>query len=92
MHVSSPPYAPSNTWQEQQQQQQYQSYNSDEISRTEMENIELFSTLIARIHARGGNISNDPQITKLYTQIGALQPKLVKTMQDVIEKHSKWDG
>ncbi|CDH51224.1 ubiquitin binding protein [Lichtheimia corymbifera JMRC:FSU:9682] len=87
MHVSSPPYAPSNTWQEQQQQQQYQSYNSDEISRTEMENIELFSTLIARIHARGGNISNDPQITKLYTQIGALQPKLVKTMQDVIEKH-----
>lgn len=85
MQVSSPSYAPSNnTWQ---QSQQYQTYNSDEISRTEMENIELFSTLIARIHARGGNISNDPQITKLYTQIGALQPKLVKTMQDVIEKH-----
>ena len=52
-----------------------------------MENVELFSTLIERIHARGGDISNDPQINKLYTQIGALQPKLVKTLADVISKH-----
>ncbi|KAI7853754.1 hypothetical protein BDC45DRAFT_441684 [Circinella umbellata] len=61
--------------------------NPDDISRVEMENVELFSTLIERIHARGGDISNDPQINKLYTQIGALQPKLVKTLADVINKH-----
>ncbi|KAI9277153.1 hypothetical protein BDA99DRAFT_495020 [Phascolomyces articulosus] len=61
--------------------------NSEEISRVDMENIELFSTLIERIYARGGDISNDPQINNLYTQIGALQPKLVKTLADVITKH-----
>lgn len=63
--------------------------NPDEISRIEMENIELFSTLIERIHARGGDVSHDSQINKLYTQIGALQPKLVKTLDEVNNKHSK---
>ncbi|KAI9311954.1 hypothetical protein BX666DRAFT_1991275 [Dichotomocladium elegans] len=62
-------------------------HNPDDISRTEMENIELFSTLIARIHARGGDISNDPQISNLYSQIGALQPKLVKTLQAAVQRH-----
>ncbi|KAL1933920.1 hypothetical protein VTP01DRAFT_8010 [Rhizomucor pusillus] len=61
--------------------------NPDEISRIEMENIELFSTLIERIHARGGDVSHDSQINKLYTQIGALQPKLVKTLDEVNNKH-----
>lgn len=61
--------------------------NKDDISRVEMENIELFSTLIERIHARGGDVANDPQINKLYTQIGALQPKLVKTLDEVNNRH-----
>lgn len=66
-----------------------QPVNENEIARVDMENIELFSTLIERIYGRGGDISNDPQINKLYTQIGALQPKLVKTLGDVTWKHRK---
>ncbi|ORZ00566.1 hypothetical protein BCR43DRAFT_485429 [Syncephalastrum racemosum] len=64
-----------------------QPLTENEIARVDMENIELFSTLIERIYGRGGDISNDPQINKLYTQIGALQPKLVKTLGDVTWKH-----
>ncbi|KAI8144913.1 hypothetical protein BJV82DRAFT_606678 [Fennellomyces sp. T-0311] len=85
MQLSTP--TPRSNVQEQQWEAKVPVVNPDEISRVEMENIELFSTLIERIHARGGDISNDPQINKLYTQIGALQPKLVQTLEEVINKH-----
>jgi growth factor-regulated tyrosine kinase substrate len=60
-----------------------------DLSPTEMENIQLFSTLMEHVHARGGNVANDPQINKLYTQIGSLQPKLLRSLDDTIQKHRK---
>lgn len=62
-------------------------YNINELSSIDMENIQLFSTLIHRVHAMGGDISGDTQINKLYTKIGALQPKLVKTLDETSQKH-----
>lgn len=78
--------------QSQQQQQQYQQkqINKDELSPVEMENILLFSTLMDRVFATGGDVSNDPQINQLYTQIGALQPKLVKNLDDTIRKRNQF--
>jgi growth factor-regulated tyrosine kinase substrate len=64
-------------------------YNNNELSPIDMENIQLFSTLMQRVRSLGGDISGDTQINKLYTQIGALQPKLVKTLDETCQKHGK---
>ncbi|KAF7726000.1 Vacuolar protein-sorting-associated protein 27 [Apophysomyces ossiformis] len=65
----------------------YAAPRNDDLSITEMENIQLFATLIERIQAVGGDVSNDTQVNDLYTQIGALQPKLVKSLNDANRKH-----
>lgn len=62
----------------------------DELSPVEMENILLFSTLMDRVYASGGDISNDTQINQLYTQIGTLQPKLVKNLDEIIRKRNNF--
>lgn len=62
-------------------------YNSNELSSIDMENIQLFSTLMQHIRSVGGDVSGDNQINKLYTQIGTLQPKLVKTLDETSQKH-----
>ncbi|KAI9491158.1 hypothetical protein BDB00DRAFT_767657 [Zychaea mexicana] len=64
--------------------------NSDEMSPVEMENIELFSLLMHRINDTGNNIANDEQINRLYTQIGTLQPKLVRNLDEASRKHKKF--
>ncbi|KAI8048481.1 hypothetical protein BDF21DRAFT_433495 [Thamnidium elegans] len=69
---------------------QSRTFNSNELSSIDMENIQLFSTLIQRVRSMGGDISGDSQINKLYTQIGALQPKLVKTLDDTSQKHDNF--
>ncbi|KAI9302983.1 hypothetical protein BJ944DRAFT_184120 [Cunninghamella echinulata] len=61
--------------------------NRDDLSSIEMENIQLFSTLMERVQAASGDISRDTQINKLYTQIGTLQPKLVKCLDETNKKH-----
>ncbi|GAA5803950.1 hypothetical protein HPULCUR_009435 [Helicostylum pulchrum] len=73
---------------QQQQQQQIQSKN--ELTPVEMENILLFSTLMDRVYASGGDISNDRQINQLYTQIGTLQPKLVSNLDEIIRKRNQF--
>ncbi|KAI9261133.1 hypothetical protein BY458DRAFT_576088 [Sporodiniella umbellata] len=60
----------------------------DVLSSSEMENILLFSTLIDRIAAKGGDVSSDPQVNQLYTQIGTLHPKLVKDLDETIRKRN----
>ncbi|CAO3635924.1 unnamed protein product [Mucor hiemalis] len=72
------------------QQYQQKQVNKDELSPVEMENILLFSTLMDRVFATGGDVSNDPQINQLYTQIGTLQPKLVKNLDDTIRKRNQF--
>jgi growth factor-regulated tyrosine kinase substrate len=67
--------------------QQYK--NSNELSSVDMENIQLFSTLMNRVRSVNGDVSNDPQVNTLYTQIGALQPKLVHTLGEANSKHGK---
>ncbi|KAI9278317.1 hypothetical protein BDA99DRAFT_491836 [Phascolomyces articulosus] len=63
----------------------------DELSPIDMENIELFALLIQRMNANGKTIANDDdQINGLYTQIGALQPKLVKNLDEASQKHQKF--
>jgi growth factor-regulated tyrosine kinase substrate len=69
-------------------QQQAAAVNKNELSSVEMENILLFSTLMDRVYAQGGDISNDQQINQLYTQIGTLQPKLVKNLDEIIRKRN----
>lgn len=69
-------------------QQQKQQQNKNDLSPVEMENILLFSTLMDRVYATGGDVSNDTQINQLYTQIGALQPKLVKNLDETIRKRN----
>ncbi|KAL0074853.1 hypothetical protein F4703DRAFT_1891266 [Phycomyces blakesleeanus] len=61
--------------------------NSNDLTPVEMENVQLFSTLMERVHASGGDVSNDPQVNRLYEQIGALQPKLIKSLDETIHKH-----
>ncbi|KAI8988563.1 hypothetical protein BDF20DRAFT_905080 [Mycotypha africana] len=68
------------------QQQQTPAINANDLTSVEMENILLFSTLMERVYATGGDVSNDNQINQLYTQIGALQPKLVKSLNETIRK------
>ncbi|RCI04619.1 Vacuolar protein-sorting-associated protein 27 [Rhizopus stolonifer] len=60
----------------------------DDLSSAEMENILLFSTLMGRVAASGGDVSTDPQVNQLYTQIGALHPKLVKDLDETIRKRN----
>lgn len=69
-----------------------QTINPDDLSPLEMENIELFSVLMERIHASGRQVSSDEQVNHLYTQIGALQPKLLKSLDSTITKYSKFSG
>ncbi|KAI8639363.1 hypothetical protein BD408DRAFT_421487 [Parasitella parasitica] len=69
-------------------QQQQQQQNKHDLSPVEMENILLFSTLMDRVYATGGDVSNDTQINQLYTQIGALQPKLIKNLDETIRKRN----
>ncbi|ORX52761.1 hypothetical protein DM01DRAFT_1336541 [Hesseltinella vesiculosa] len=48
----------------------------------DMENIQLFATLMAHhppVH--------DPQIQRLYTQIATLQPKMVHSLEAIIQRH-----
>lgn len=65
----------------------YRGPSSNDLSTVEMENILLFSTLIDRIRVNSGEVGNDPQVNALYTQIGAIQPKLVKTLDETMRKH-----
>jgi growth factor-regulated tyrosine kinase substrate len=62
---------------------------SNETTKIDMENVELFSNLMERIRATGNNVANDPEIHRLYTQIGTLQPKLVRELDEVSKKHGK---
>lgn len=63
---------------------------SNELSLTDMENIQLFSTLMHRIQSIGGDVSGDQQVNQLYTEIGSLQPKLVTTLNETCQKHGKY--
>ncbi|KAI9478401.1 MAG: hypothetical protein EXX96DRAFT_570748 [Benjaminiella poitrasii] len=65
-----------------------QQVHQNDLSSVEMENILLFSTLMDRVYSTGENVSNDTQINQLYTQIGALQPKLVKSLDETIHKRN----
>jgi growth factor-regulated tyrosine kinase substrate len=72
------------------QSRSYRAPTSTDLSTAEMENILLFSTLMDRIRASSGEIGNDPEINALYTQIGAIQPKLVKSLDETNRKHRKY--
>ncbi|KAI7906108.1 uncharacterized protein BX663DRAFT_529546 [Cokeromyces recurvatus] len=67
-----------------------QQIHQNDLSPIEMENILLFSTLMDRVYATGEDISNDPQINQLYTQIGTLQPKLVQSLNETIHKRNSF--
>ncbi|ORE02877.1 ubiquitin binding protein [Rhizopus microsporus var. microsporus] len=66
---------------------QEEKVSRDDLTSVEMENILLFSTLMDRVAASGGDVSSDPQVNQLYTQVGTLQPKLVKSLDETIRKH-----
>ncbi|KAI7846756.1 hypothetical protein BDC45DRAFT_528345 [Circinella umbellata] len=72
------------------QQQHSEGVKGDELTPVEMENIELFSLLMHRINDSGNTIGNDNQINRLYTQIGTLQPKLVKNLDEASQRYQKF--
>lgn len=63
--------------------------NVHDLSTGEIENIQMFSTLIERIQESNGEIVGDRQIQDLYEQIGTMQPKLVKNLDETNRKHRK---
>lgn len=71
-------------------QQSIPKHNSNELSPSDMENIQLFSTLMQRVQSAANDVSGDPQINQLYTQIGTLQPKLVRSLNETRQKHGGW--
>ncbi|CAO3610569.1 unnamed protein product [Cunninghamella echinulata] len=78
MEVSSPP----------QVNYEYASRpSSNDLTPIEIENIQLFSTFITQLQSQGKTIPDDPETSKLIGQIGSLQPKIVKSLDDTIHKH-----
>ncbi|KAI9483163.1 MAG: hypothetical protein EXX96DRAFT_478520 [Benjaminiella poitrasii] len=65
---------------------QHQSQH-DDLSSIEMENIRLFSTLMQNVHSSGKDVSRGSEINELYFQIGTLQPKLIKSLDEASRKH-----
>ncbi|KAI9316209.1 hypothetical protein BX666DRAFT_1948531 [Dichotomocladium elegans] len=62
----------------------------DELTAVEMENIELFATLMTQISASGDKAIYDDQVNQLYTQIGTLQQKLVNNLNEASQKQKKF--
>ncbi|KAI8341596.1 hypothetical protein EDC96DRAFT_522557 [Choanephora cucurbitarum] len=62
--------------------------NPNELSEADMENIRLFSTLMQHVYSSGNGISGHDEVSTLYTQIGALQPKLIKSLDEASRKHA----
>ncbi|KAI9309404.1 hypothetical protein BJ944DRAFT_258603 [Cunninghamella echinulata] len=78
MEVSSPP----------QVNYEYASRpSSNDLTPAEIENIQYFSTFITQLQSQSKTIPDDPETSKLIGQIGSLQPKIVKSLDDTIHKY-----
>ncbi|KAJ3409465.1 Vacuolar protein-sorting-associated protein 27 [Chytridiales sp. JEL 0842] len=62
--------------------------NPNQLSRVEIDNLKLFADLVERMEAdvaaRGPGVMNHSQISALYTQLFALQPKLMWSLDNAI--------
>ncbi|KAJ3025225.1 UNVERIFIED_CONTAM: Vacuolar protein-sorting-associated protein 27 [Siphonaria sp. JEL0065] len=67
--------------------------NANELSRIEIDNLKLFADLVERMEAdvqqRGIGVMSHSQISTLYGQLFALQPKLQWSLDDAVGKYRK---
>ncbi|KAJ3098506.1 Vacuolar protein-sorting-associated protein 27 [Phlyctochytrium planicorne] len=65
--------------------------NPNELSRVEIDNLKMFVELVERMEAdvahRGIGVMNNSQISTLYVQLMALQPKLFWSLDDSVAKY-----
>ncbi|KAI8816735.1 putative vacuolar sorting-associated protein [Fimicolochytrium jonesii] len=70
------------------------SYNPNELSSVELENIRLFSELVERTEAdvgvHGLGVLNNSQIQTLYAQIATMQPKLARSLDETSRKYAEF--
>ncbi|KAI7834779.1 hypothetical protein BX661DRAFT_175509 [Kickxella alabastrina] len=61
------------------------------LSAAERENVQIFESLLARLHESRQDISNDPQIQYLYETIGQIHPKITDAIDRVDQKTSEFN-
>ncbi|KAJ3087321.1 Vacuolar protein-sorting-associated protein 27 [Quaeritorhiza haematococci] len=75
---------------------QVEAFNPNDLSSTEMENIRLFSELVERMEAdvavRGIGVvmASNPQLQALYAQIGVLQPKIARSVEETVGRYRSY--
>ncbi|KAI8604624.1 hypothetical protein EDD21DRAFT_365816 [Dissophora ornata] len=93
-------HASSNASQPEERQSAYAAYTyatkpeaivetTNDLTLTEKENIEMFSSLVDRIQAMNGDVAGNREVQALYEQISKLQMKVTQSLEEADKKQRK---